>query len=302
MKFLNYRQNGQVKCGILIDQNKILDLQTIGQFLGQETSLFKNDSAFFTNYFAFKLRLDEFLEKNSQQVELTPLSEVKILSPVLNPSKIICIGLNYRDHAEETRAKIPHLPMLFSKAPSAIIGMDDIIQIPSVRQKITGKMRPISFVDYEAELATVIGKPCRTVSIEDAHSYILGYTILNDVSARMEQVADQQYFRSKSFDTFAPLGPWIVTSDEIGDPMNLHIECRVNGELQQDSNTQNMNFNVYELVSFISDAITLFPGDIIGTGTPAGVGIAKKPPRSLKSGDLVEMTIENIGCLRNRIR
>ncbi len=301
MKFLNYRYNGFINCGILLNSDQILGLKEIITFLGIDLSLVENDTAFFNNYAELKPVLEKFLEKNANKVESIPLSKVKILSPVLHPSKIICLGLNYRDHAEETGTKLPKLPMLFSKAPSAIIGHEDSIQIPKVRKKIDKAPKPIQFLDYEVELAVIIGTICKNVTKEEAHKYILGYTILNDVSARMEQMADKQFFRSKSFDTFAPLGPWIVTADEITDPMNLKIQCRVNGKIMQDSNTKNMNFNVYEIISFISEAITLLPGDVIGTGTPAGVGVARKPPSSLKSGDTIEMFIEKIGTLRNRV-
>ncbi|NVM52063.1 MAG: fumarylacetoacetate hydrolase family protein [Candidatus Helarchaeota archaeon] len=302
MKFLNYRQNGTINCGILLEPSHVLSLKNVIQFLGKDLSLVERDIDFFNNYISLRPELDEVLKKSSDKIEKISLTDVKILAPILKPSKIMCLGLNYRDHAEETGQKLPKLPMLFAKAPTAVIGMDDEIQIPKVRKKIGKELRPIQFLDYEVELAIVIGKECKRVLVEEAQNYILGYTILNDVSARMEQMADKQFFRSKSFDTFAPLGPWIVTSDEIQDPMNLNVECKVNGEIMQNSNTRNMNFNVYEIVSFISESITLLPGDIIGTGTPPGVGAARKPPKSLKAGDLIDMTIEKVGTLRNRVQ
>ncbi|MFX1296860.1 MAG: fumarylacetoacetate hydrolase family protein [Promethearchaeota archaeon] len=301
MKFLNYLQNNIISNGILLEPDQILNLKTIFQFLNKDTSMVDTDTKVFNNYATIKPIIDEFLKKNIKKIQPIHLSEVKLLSPVLNPSKIICLGLNYRDHALETGTKLPKLPMLFSKAPSAIVAHKDAIKIPNVRKKMDKESHPIRFIDYEVELAIVVGKHCNNVLIEDVYEYIFGYTILNDVSARMEQFADKQFFRSKSFDTFAPLGPWIVTSDQIGNPMNLHLECKVNGTIKQNSNTGNMNFNIYEIISFISEAITLLPGDIVGTGTPPGVGIAKKPPQSLKSGDLIEMTIENIGTLQNHI-
>lgn len=287
---------------MLLGSEYVLRLIDIIQLLGKDHSLVERDINFFNNFFSLKPELDEVLKKSQDAIEKIPLSDTKILAPVLNPTKIICLGLNYRDHAEETGQKLPKLPMLFAKAPSAVIGMGDTIQIPQVRKKMGKDLRPIQFLDYEVELAIVIGKECKRVPVEEAQNYILGYTVLNDVSARMEQMADKQFFRSKSFDTFAPLGPWIVTSDEIQDPMNLNVECRVNGEIMQNSNTRNMNFNVYEIVSFISESITLLPGDIIGTGTPPGVGAARKPPKSLKAGDFIEMTIQRVGTLRNRVR
>ena len=303
MKFLNFRQSGKIKCGLLIDSDQILELRSLFQYLGKDPSLVESDSQFFYNYFSIKDAITAFLEKaNFQSLKSINLSEVKLLSPDLHPSKIVCLGLNYKEHALETGQKLPKLPMLFSKASTAVIGMDEALILPKVRGTIAGAAQPIAVLDYEVELAVIIGKTCKGASIEAAPNYILGYTILNDVSARMEQMNDKQYFRSKSFDTFAPLGPWIVSSDSIGDPMNLHIECRVNGELRQNSNTNDMNFNIYETISFVSEAITLLPGDIIGTGTPAGVGASRKPPLSLKGGDLIEMSIENIGLLRNSVQ
>ncbi len=302
MKFLNFQLDGAISTGILNPDGDILDLKKVLQFLGKDPSLAARDADFFANWSSLKPLLTPFIENNSNKITAIPKSNVKILSPVLKPSKIVCLGLNYRDHAEETGTKLPKLPMLFSKASTSIIGPEDPIIIPQVRKKMDKDPKPIQFLDYEVELAVIISERCKKISVQDASNYILGYTILNDVSARMEQMADKQFFRSKSFDTFAPLGPWLVTSDQIGDPMNLDIQCRVNDETMQNSSTGNMNFNVYEIVSFISEAITLIPGDIIGTGTPAGVGAARKPPKPLKSGDIIEMTIENIGTLRNRVQ
>jgi 2-keto-4-pentenoate hydratase/2-oxohepta-3-ene-1,7-dioic acid hydratase in catechol pathway len=302
MRFLNYQLDGSIHTGLLNQDGDILDLKKILQFIGEDASLAERDADFFENFSHLKPILTTFLETKPDKIAPTLKSDVKLLSPVLNPSKIVCLGLNYRDHAEETGTKFPKLPMLFSKASTSIIGPEDPIIIPQVRKKIDKDPKPIQFLDYEVELAVVIGERCKKISVQDASNYILGYTILNDVSARMEQMADKQFFRSKSFDTFAPLGPWLVTSDQIRDPMNLRIQCSVNGEIMQNSSTANMNFNVYEIISFISEAITLVPGDLIGTGTPAGVGAAKKPPKPLKSGDIIEMTVENIGTLRNRVQ
>lgn len=301
MKFLNFEHAGIIKTGILSSNDSIINLRSVFQALGHDPCLILTDIDFIGNFNAIESLLNKILEDKDNKIESIPLERVKIVAPVLNPSKIICLGLNYKDHAAETGQKLPKLPMLFNKASTAVIGMDDPIIIPHTRRKMVKPLFPIRFLDYEVELAIVIGEPCKRVSIEDAPKYILGYTILNDVSARMEQLLDKQFFRSKSFDTFAPLGPWIVTSDEL-DPKNLKITCKVNGEVMQDSNTSNMNFNVFEIVSFISDSITLLPGDIIGTGTPPGVGAARNPPKSLKAGDLVEVTIEKIGTLRNRVR
>ena len=211
---------------------------------------------------------------------LYQLDKVRILPPC-NPSKIIGIGLNYRDHAEEMGVPLPEEPILFIKPSTSVIGHGDKIILPSISQR----------VDYEGELAVVIGKRARKVSAEKAKEYILGYTCFNDITARDLQKKDVQFTRSKSFDTFSSLGPWIVNDV---DPMDLQIETRVNNEIKQRSKTSNLHRNVYELVSFISNIMTLLPGDVIATGTPSGVG-------PLKEGDVVEVIIEGIGVLRNYV-
>jgi len=210
-----------------------------------------------------------------------PISAVKFLPPV-DPPKIICVGLNYRDHAEELKMKIPDEPVIFMKPPSAVIGHEDVIELPEQSER----------VDYEGELAVIIGKKCRNVSREDASEYIFGYTCFNDVTARDLQQKDGQWTRAKSFDTFAPIGPYIV---DIENPSNLKIETRLNGKVVQSSSTSNLIFDVPKLIEFVSSIMTLKEGDIIATGTPAGVG-------SLKSGDVVEVEIEKIGILRNFVR
>ncbi|HMK54253.1 MAG TPA: fumarylacetoacetate hydrolase family protein [Methanobacteriaceae archaeon] len=213
---------------------------------------------------------------NSQ--ESYSFQEVEILTPV-EPTKVVCVGLNYRDHAEELNMEIPDEPVLFLKPPTTIIGQGDSIIYPSQSHQ----------VDYEAELAVVIGKNAHKVSLEDAFEFITGYTILNDISARDLQKKDGQWTRAKSFDTFCPIGPWIET--EL-DPGNQNISLQLNGELKQNSNTQNMIFSVEELVSFISNIMTLKPGDVIATGTPPGVG-------PMQVGDIVEVEVEGIGVLKN---
>jgi 2-keto-4-pentenoate hydratase/2-oxohepta-3-ene-1,7-dioic acid hydratase in catechol pathway len=211
--------------------------------------------------------------------------------PAEKPRNIICVGLNYRRHAEESGVPIPPNPILFAKFSNSIIGPDDEIKLPSFTSQ----------VDYEAELGVVIGKRASGVSVADALDYVLGYTCVNDVSARDVQFADSQWVRGKAFDTFCPWGPHIATTDEITDPQKLGIRCRVNGETLQDSNTADMIFGVAEIVSFISQAITLEPGDLIATGTPEGVGFARTPPIYLKPGDVVEIEIDGIGTLSNPV-
>ena len=217
----------------------------------------------------------------------------KLLAPVAARS-ILCIGLNYRAHAAETGAKIPEYPVLFMKSLGALQNPDDPIVIPSVE--------PLQ-VDYECELAVIIGKTAKDVSRDAALDYVLGYTCANDVSGRNWQKAKGggQWCRGKSFDTFCPLGPYLVTADEVPDPNNLRIKTILNGNVMQDSTTADMIFDVRELVCFLSQGTTLPPGTVILTGTPPGVGFARKPPIFLKHGDEVVVEVEGIGRLRNPV-
>jgi len=208
------------------------------------------------------------------------LEEVRLLAPVV-PGKIVAVGLNYKDHARELGMKIPEEPLLFLKAPSALNDPGGEIVYPPQSQRI----------DYEAELAVVIGRVAKNVKEKDAAAHILGYTGINDVTARDLQMKDVQFARSKGFDTFAPLGPWIVTDF---DPTEASVRCLVNGEVRQDGNTREMIASVYRLVAFISSFMTLFPGDVIATGTPPGVG-------SLRVGDVVTVEVGGIGALTNRV-
>jgi 2-keto-4-pentenoate hydratase/2-oxohepta-3-ene-1,7-dioic acid hydratase in catechol pathway len=229
---------------------------------------------------------------------LTPTGEAarvqKVLAPI-QPVSILCIGLNYRHHAAESGAKSPDLPILFVKGTNALQNPGDPIAIPTHLAS--------DEVDYECELAVVIGKPCKNVSRENALDYVLGYTCANDVSARDWQIkrGGGQWCRGKFFDTFAPLGPVLVTSDEIPNPNALGIKTILNGETVQDWNTNDMIFDVPTLIEFLSGSTTLLPGTVILTGTPHGVGMAAKPPRWLKAGDTVTIEIENIGQLTNPV-
>lgn len=220
------------------------------------------------------------------------LGAVTLHAPVPDPGKILCIGLNYRDHCEESGMPIPDHPVLFAKYSNTLTGHNGEIRLDGTSQE----------VDYEAELAFVIGRRARHVAEAQAMDYVAGYITANDVSARDLQFADKQWVRGKSQDTFCPLGPWLVTKDEVPDPHSLRISCRVNGVTLQDSNTNQLIFNIPQLVSFLSHGITLEPGDIVLTGTPPGVGFARKPPIFLKNGDTVEIEIEKVGLLRNRVR
>jgi 2-keto-4-pentenoate hydratase/2-oxohepta-3-ene-1,7-dioic acid hydratase in catechol pathway len=217
----------------------------------------------------------------------------KLLAPIV-PRDILCIGLNYRKHAEETGAKVPENPVLFIKASSSLQNPGDPIFIPPTEPE----------VDYECELAVVIGKTARRVPAERALSHVLGYTCANDVSGRSWQIkrGGGQWCRGKSFETFCPLGPHIVTRDEVPDPNSLKIRTILNGETVQDWTTSDMIFNVPHLISFLSEGMTLHPGTVILTGTPQGVGVARKPPLFLKAGDEVTVEIEGIGRLENPVR
>ena len=223
-----------------------------------------------------------------------PADVAKLLAPIA-PAAILCIGLNYRQHAAETNAKIPERPILFVKGTNAVQNPGDPIFIPG--------FLPSSEVDYECELAVVIGRPCKNVRRADALDYVLGYTCANDVSARDWQIkwGGSQWCRGKTFDTFAPLGPCIVTKDEIPDPNRLAIRTLLNGETMQQNSTADMIFDVPTVIEFLSGSTTLLPGTVILTGTPEGVGMARKPPRWLAPGDNVTIEIESIGSLTNPV-
>ena len=212
-------------------------------------------------------------------------------APVPRPGKLICIGLNYRDHAAESNLPIPERPVVFSKFSTAVIAPGQPVVLPATSQK----------VDYEAELAVVIGRRAKSVGASRAYDYVLGYTAFNDVSARDFQFADGQWQRGKSCDTFAPMGQTIVTTDVITDPHKLSIKLILNGKTMQDSNTDQLIFGVPELIEFLSQTITLEPGDVIATGTPPGVGFARKPPVFLQAGDEMVVDIEGIGNLGNPV-
>ena len=217
---------------------------------------------------------------------------VKLLSPVTNPSKVIAIGLNYMDHIREADIGVPELATMFCKYPSAIIGTDAVIHWS---RGLTQQ------VDYEAELALVIGKAAKDVSEANAYDYIAGYMNCNDVSARDLQFRPgDQWLRGKCLDSFCPLGPYLVTSDEIDDPHNLSIKCKLNEQLMQDSNTREMIYRIPYLIQYLSEAFTLLPGDVIATGTPHGVGAFRDPPLWLGQGDVVSVEVEGLGSLINR--
>lgn len=220
-------------------------------------------------------------------------ADARLLPPIPDPGKIMCIGLNYRDHARENNRAIPTEPVLFAKFPNTLIAHGEPIRLPRVSQK----------VDYEAELVVVIGRRGRDILEADAMRHVAGYTVGHDVSARDWQFKgeEKQWVIGKTFDTFAPTGPHLVTSHDVPDPHSLRIQLRLNGETMQDSNTREFIFTVPQLIAYISQAVTMEPGDLIFTGTPPGVGVARKPPVFLKPGDDVEIEIDGVGLLRNPV-
>lgn len=222
-----------------------------------------------------------------------PLHQVRILAPVQDTEKIICIGTNYAEHAREMGGEPPTIPVVFNKFPSAIIAHQENVVHPSITTKL----------DFEAELVVVIGKAGRHIAQENAMEYVFGYCCGNDVSARdwQKEKPGGQFLLGKTFDTFAPLGPMLVTREEIPDPHQLHIQLRLNGETMQDSNTNQLIFRIDFLVAHLSQFFTLKPGDLIFTGTPPGVGAGRKPPRFLQPDDEMEVEIEGLGVLRNRV-
>jgi acylpyruvate hydrolase len=217
--------------------------------------------------------------------------KVEICAPIPRPGKIICIGLNYRDHAEESGMAIPKSPIIFSKFVTCVVGANQPILLPIGSEQ----------VDYEAELAFIVGRHAKNVNAENAMNYVFGYTNFNDVSARDFQFTDGQWQRGKSCDTFAPMGEFVATTDEIADPHDLQIQFRLNGETLQNSNTDQLIFKIPEIIEFLSSSITLEPGDVIATGTPPGVGFARKPPVFMKEGDKAEVEIEGLGILSNPV-
>lgn len=227
------------------------------------------------------------VEKAAKSGERRPLSSVKLLAPVLRPGKIFAIGLNYADHIAESKVETPTQQVWFTKAATSVNGPYDPIEIA----------RNGPFVDYEVELVAVIGKRGRNIAKADAASHVFGYCVGNDVTERVWQHRTPQWSLGKSFDTHAPIGPWITTSDEIGDAHDLGLRCFVNGEKRQDSNTKHLVFNIWDQIEHLSQAMTLEPGDLIFTGTPGGIGAAMEPRRFLKPGDVVRCEVDKIGAI-----
>jgi 2-keto-4-pentenoate hydratase/2-oxohepta-3-ene-1,7-dioic acid hydratase in catechol pathway len=278
MRFVTFEHNGHQHAGIVANDS-VISLKPAG-YADVLSVLSGGPEA---------LRKAAELAANPPEDATFPLKSVKLRAPIPKPTKIICVGLNYRDHAIESKMEIPTRPTIFSKYNNTVIGSGDDIVLPKNSEK----------PDYEAEFAFVIGKGGRHIKGENWKDHVFGYMNLNDVSARDVQLAVSQWVMGKTFDTFAPMGPYLVTADEIADPHNLNISLTVNGETLQNSNTKELIFKIPDLVEFLSDIMTLEPGDIISTGTPSGVGFSYNPPKWLKPGDEVVVTVQGLGELRN---
>lgn len=303
MRLVQFYKGDGIVPGVLLGEDNILDLaaaarlypETLACKCPDVRAILEQGDAAFRKIDAFLGEVGAALNKSTKQFSpeiLRRRDEVTLAAPIHNPQKIMAIGLNYLDHCRENNLDPPEYPIMFAVLPSAIIGSGaPITWPPGISEQI----------DFEAEFAVVIGKKARLVPEKDALEYVAGYTIINDVSARDLQFADGQWVRAKSIDTFCPMGPCLVTRDEIPDPHALEIKCSLSGELMQHSNTSNLIFGVPALVSFLSKSFTLYPGDIISTGTPGGIGYYRKPPRFLQPGDTVTVEIENIGKLENPV-
>jgi 2-keto-4-pentenoate hydratase/2-oxohepta-3-ene-1,7-dioic acid hydratase in catechol pathway len=281
MKLIRFGNPGKEKPGVILADGTMRD---VSQFTEDfDESFFENDGI---------QNLKDWLDENSTSCPIIN-KETRLGPPVVKPSKIICVGLNYAGHATESGMDLPKEPVLFFKAPSAVCGPNDDIIIPKNSHK----------TDWEVELATVIGKRASYVGEADAMNYVAGYVLHNDVSEREFQLERSgQWVKGKSADTFAPIGPFIATKDEIPDPHNLKLWLKVNGETMQSSNTSDLVFKIPFLVSYISQFMSLIPGDIISSGTPFGVGLGLKPPRYLKPGDVVELGVDSLGIARQNVK
>jgi 2-keto-4-pentenoate hydratase/2-oxohepta-3-ene-1,7-dioic acid hydratase in catechol pathway len=281
MRFVTFEQGGLARPGVLADAQTVVDLSLIGyhtllRFIAGGDDAFKK---------AAKLAAES--PTDSRHL----LTQVRLLAPIPLPRKFICVGLNYRDHALETNTPIPDVPTIFNKFATAVIGPGANIVLPKVSK----------MPDFEAEFAFVIGEGGRHIAAEDWQKHVFGYTCVNDVTGRDYQKATSQWLMGKTFDTFGPMGPWIVSADEIADPHNLDISLDIDGVTMQDSNTRELIFKIPALIAYLSSVFTLEPGDIVSTGTPAGVGVARTPQRFLKAGETVTVRIPAIGELRNPI-
>lgn len=279
MKLIRFRENGKVKPGVII-YDAFYDASAFGEDYNEQ--FFENEGL---------NRLQKFIEENKDQLKPLP-HDITLDSPIARPSKIICIGLNYADHAKETNATVPAEPIIFFKSTSAIVGPFDDVIIPKGSEKS----------DWEVELAVVIGKKASYINEADAMDYVAGYCLHNDLSERAFQLErGGQWVKGKSCDTFAPLGPLLATKDEIEDVDTLRLWLKLNDKTMQDGTTANLIFKIPFLISYLSQFMTLLPGDIISTGTPAGVGLGMNPQVYLKPGDVMELGIEGLGTSKQKV-
>ena len=278
MKLIRIGNPGQEKPGVLLDSGERVNVSAFGEDFGE--AFLGSDGP---------VRLRSWMDGQANLPRFA--ANERLGPPIRRPSKIVCVGLNYADHAKESGVDLPTEPVLFFKATTALCGPDDAVVIPKGSVK----------TDWEVELAVVIGTTTRSVSEADALKHVAGYVLHNDYSEREWQLErGGQWVKGKSADTFAPLGPWLVTPDEIPDPQNLHLWLKLNGRTMQDSSTRQMAFGVATLISYISRFMTLLPGDVISTGTPPGVGLGQKPPLYLQPGDVVELGIAGLGSQRQQ--
>jgi 2-keto-4-pentenoate hydratase/2-oxohepta-3-ene-1,7-dioic acid hydratase in catechol pathway len=285
MKLVTFNHSGNVEVGA-IHKDQIMNLSN---FAGDMISLIEMVHGGIE-------QLKDQIESMSSGI---PVESVELLAPIPEPRRnVMCLGLNYAEHAEEhytasgRQTELPEYPIVFTKAPSSVNGpYADIPYDTAVTQEL----------DWEVELAVIIGRKGKNIPVEEAMEYVFGYTVLNDVSARDLQRRHKQFFKGKSLDGACPMGPWIVTADELTDPHHLRVTSRVNGFVKQDSNTAMMIFDVPSIINHMSCGMTLLPGDIIATGTPSGVGFARQPPEFLQNGDVVECEVEGIGIIRNKV-
>jgi 2-keto-4-pentenoate hydratase/2-oxohepta-3-ene-1,7-dioic acid hydratase in catechol pathway len=285
MKLVTFNHSGKVEVGA-VREDQIVNLSSVA---GNMTGLIETINGNF--------------EQLREQIESIPggipVERGELLAPIPEPRRnVMCLGLNYADHAEEhysssgRQTELPEFPIVFTKAPTSINGpFADIPHDPTITEEL----------DWEVELAVIIGRRGKNIPVEEAMEYVFGYLVLNDVSARDLQRRHKQFFKGKSLDGTCPMGPWIVTADELTDPHNLRVSCRVNGLVKQDSNTAMMIFDIPSIINHMSCGMTLLPGDIIATGTPSGVGFARQPPEFLQIGDVVECEVEGIGTIRNKV-
>ena len=282
MQLVSYWSATELRTGA-VEGGKFVDAAKVGDYPGSVRALLEGG------------QVDQFIA-DARHVfsrgDAIDLRTIRLGPPIPNPDKILCLGLNYADHAAEASMELPSAPVIFPKFRNSLIGPSDDIVVPRVA---TAKL------DYEVELAVVIGRRAREVAESDALSVVAGYSVFDDVSARDLQLQTSQWAPGKAIDTFAPMGPGIVPASEVADPQDLMMTTRVNGDVVQHESTKRMIFSVAQTIAFLSSFMTLEPGDIIATGTPAGVGAMRKPPLWLKPNDVIEMEIEKVGILRNRI-